>query len=144
MPDDDPALFDIEPTHPPANGVALTPGERMRLKQAERIRAGWHPLSYSGATILLHPDAGRPTSREEAIPGAPTCGTCTFRVLAGGHARSFPKCIYGRTVREIPPEEQRKHGPKRVITTPRATNGLASDVRAWWPACSAWKPADDE
>lgn len=121
----------------------LTPGERLRRQQAGRIAVGLHPLSYAGAIIHLHPDAGRPLAKGEGDPDAPTCGSCAFRVLRGGAARDFPKCLYGRVEREIPPERRRKHGPTKVILEPRATRGQASDVRAWWPACTTYQPKEN-
>lgn len=140
---DEPVLFDVTPVVPrPEPGVTLTPGERLRERQAARIAVGLHPLSYDGAIIRLHPDAGRPLSKGEGDPDAPTCGTCRFRIIVGGHARSFPKCMYGRTEREIPIEHRRRFGPTVRITTPRATSGLASDVRTWWPACTAYEPEE--
>ena len=45
-----------------------------------------------------------------------TCGTCTHRILRGRHS-TYPKC---------------DRGP--------ITNGAATDVRAWWPACTRWEP----
>ena len=45
-----------------------------------------------------------------------TCGDCRFRVLLG-HSRTYPKCTAGDG-------------------WPRASHGAATDVRAWWPACT--------
>lgn len=44
-----------------------------------------------------------------------TCGTCVHRI-----ARGFPKCAIG---------------PQ--------SHSASTDVRAWWPACQEWEPADD-
>jgi len=68
-----------------------------------------------------------------------TCGNCRFREVFGRAKRGYPKCTYGGD------------------TPPRATHSAASDVRAWWPACTdhewgdntvsadaaRWVPGDD-
>lgn len=55
------------------------------------------------------------------------CGNCAFRSTGNPqNGRSFPKCLYGKT----------------GFGYPRATRGAASDVRAWWPACTEHEPLD--
>jgi hypothetical protein len=126
---DDQGVLDIV-AEQDADLSARTPAQALRARQAARIATGVHPLALDGATIRLHPDAG--------AAGGPTCGTCVHRVLMGGHAKDYPKCVFGTTVTPIPPEQQRRHGPTRIVTQPRVTNGAATDVRAWWPACTDW------
>lgn len=111
-----------------------TPAQTLRARQAARIAAGAHPLATDGASLRLHPQAGS--------QGGPTCGTCAHRGTLGGHARAWPKCLYGATETPIPPERQQRHGPKITITMPRVTHGAATDVRAWWPACTDWTRRD--
>jgi hypothetical protein len=64
--------------------------------------------------LKLHPDA--PPVEDRAAPG-PRCGDCAhlFRKVMGS---TYLKC------------------------GPNATGGAATDLRAWWPACAAWKAAD--
>jgi hypothetical protein len=128
-----PALFDIdvEQSEAPAK---LTPAQAMRARQAARIAAGVHPLALDGASLRLHPDA--------ATDDGPTCGTCVHRQQMGGHAKNYPKCLYGYTKTPIPAEQQRPGGPRFRITMPRVTRGAATDVRAGWPACTDWAPTD--
>lgn len=52
-------------------------------------------------------------------PDGRTCGECVHRQPYGGHAKSYPKCDLG----------------------PR-TSGPKTDVRAAWPACHRFEPAN--
>lgn len=105
------ALFDMQSEIPePARDD--TPEKRRRARQLARIRNGYHPL---GGTLKLHDQADRDAVPYEGRDLPYRCGTCAFRVLVGGHARDFPKCAKGDGI--------------------RVTNGPASDVKAWWPAC---------
>ena len=49
------------------------------------------------------------------------CGNCFFRTLVSHHSRSYPKCWAF---------------PNLV------TRGPASDIRAWWPGCTAHEWGD--
>lgn len=100
----------------------LTEGQRRNRLHLMRISDGVHPL---GPPLRLHPDADRSGARDG--PG-PRCGTCQYRVLTGGHARSFPKCVW---------PELEFRGQK---SCPRVTFSIASDVRTWWPACTDYQP----
>jgi hypothetical protein len=71
-------------------------------KLTERLRA----ISDSGVNPLLGTTG----------PEGETCGTCVFRKLYGGHAKSYPKC-------ELGPQ----------------TSGPKTDVRRYWPACHRWE-----
>jgi len=112
-------LFEIEPVPAAPPAVRLSLADR----QAARIDAGLHPLSTDRAPIRLHPAAFRPIGPDggERLPYR--CGTCALRQLLAGHARSYPKCV--------------ANGGARI------TNGPASDVRAWWPACTDWTPTQE-
>lgn len=133
-----------------------TAGARLRRRQAGQIASGYHPLALATKTLRLHPDAPRPLSREQADayggPAAyPSCGTCRFRVLFGGHARPYPKCVFGKVDRDMDDEElaarsplQVRFGVRRVYRVPRASHSEATDVRAWWPGCTDWEPYGDE
>jgi hypothetical protein len=118
-----------------------TAGQRMRDRQAARIASGFHPLPY---TLRLHPEAPRVLTNDRGGAEPYRCGSCVFRRLIGGHARSFSKCMSGYQEIPIPAEQQREYGPKLRIITPRATHGIATDVRAWWPACIDYEPKPPE
>jgi hypothetical protein len=59
-------------------------------------------------------DGWHPLTRGRAHPELGTCGDCRHRLAAG---RTYPKCELGP-----------------------ANRGAATDVRAWWPACSRFTP----
>lgn len=122
--------------------VEQTAAQRLRARQAASIAAGFHPLALGGRSLRLHPDAARPTASDGHGSDPYRCGSCVFRRLVGGHAKDYPKCLFGETSTPIPEGEQVRHGPKLRITTPRATRGAATDVKAWWPACVDWRPVE--
>lgn len=131
-PEDQGALFDLVPAaaveaSPAAPEPQLTPGQRRIARQAAALAAGRHPLSLTVVDGLgLHAEAA--PADDKAAPGR-RCGSCRFRVLAGGHARDFPKCRY--------PDPDTWPGRGGW---PRETSGGATDVRAWWPACPQHEP----
>jgi hypothetical protein len=128
LPQDVP-LFDLPDTAgvEPTPAVSLTDGQRRNARHLQRINHGIHPL---GPPLRLHPDADRTGSRDG--PG-PRCGTCQHRILVGGgHARSFPKCVWPKT------EFSSFKG------SPRVSFSIASDVRTWWPACTDYQPQTEE
>jgi hypothetical protein len=89
------------------------------------LARGRHPLeTIVRRPLLLHAEAAPAGDRGAA---GRRCGDCRFRALAAGHDRSYPKCV-------LP-------GPGGTPPA-RATSSEASDVRAWWPACSdhQWRP----
>lgn len=108
----------------------MTAGQRLRARQAARIAAGRHPLSAAyGVPLRLHPEAPRDARKDDGRD-YPRCGSCTYREVVGGaHAGRFPKCLFG-------------YDGRRWVTASRATNSEASDVRAWWPACVDYAPAE--
>lgn len=140
----EPALFDV-----PAPAAELvratrapdaTPGERRRARQALAIAHGEHPLSaVARAPIRLHPDAERVTADDGGRELR--CGSCAHRQSLGGHARAYPKCLvdYERVPLDAPTRSGATH---RVTFGPRVTQGEASDVRAWWPACTEFQARD--
>jgi hypothetical protein len=131
----------------PVEELDLAEGERLRRRQAARIAAGQHPLAMH-AFIPLHPSAPRDAAPDDGRD-YPRCGTCRFRTNVGGHARSFPKCVIGYSVRDLTPAEIAEnagtiyqHATRKVTEGPRMSSSAASDVRAWWPGCDQWEAAD--
>jgi hypothetical protein len=120
------ALFSDEGLRVEVTHDEATAGERMRRRQALRIAHGCHPLSIYGVCIPLHADAPRDAYRGDPRP-YPRCGDCQLRQMVGGHAKAFPKCLYG-------------YQAPLVSTAPRYSQSEASDVRAWWPACIDYQP----
>lgn len=114
------ALFDAEPytvaTDEPEH---LSADRRRTLRLTRDLALGRHPLTGG----RLHPDAAPADDR--TAPGA-RCGTCRFRVTGG----QYPKCRW--------PDP----GEYRIAKLPRVTHGPATDVRAWWPACTDWQPTE--
>lgn len=94
----------------------ISVGRRRTLRQRWAIRLGKHPLTGGP----LHPQADT-----EIKPGTGRnrpfrCGTCVHRFLASGGSRDYPKCDLGDGV--------------------YTTHSEATDVRGWWPACTAYEP----
>lgn len=114
---EDAPLFEGYEPPEPIETEGLSAGQRLTLRQARDVSIGRHPLT-GGA---IHPQASR--HRDAASPKDDpfTCGSCHFREILGHHSRSYPKCLLPSM-------------PSRV------THGPASDVRAWWPACSDYSP----
>jgi hypothetical protein len=110
----------------------------LRARQVERIENGWHPLSYGGRRIRLHPQAPRVTESDGGGGDPYRCGTCVFRTVTGG-SRNYAKCMFGREETPVPDRIQVRNGPTVTVITPRATGAEASDVRRWWPGCADWK-----
>jgi hypothetical protein len=145
FPDDD---LRVAPSH---DDPELTYGERQRRRQGALIANGYHPLAGPLRNRLrLHPDADRAQRREDPQSG-PTCGSCVFRVLMGGHAKDFPKCVFGTFTTPVT-EGMRRTYPllyrgvaADAVNThrPRVTHADATDVKAWWPACTDHQPKPD-
>jgi hypothetical protein len=126
--DDQAGLSDQDPFHVPDPAVitveADTPGRRRTLRQRALIAGGVHPLTGRSRPVLkLHPEEGR------------RCGNCRFRELALHYDYRYPKCFWTGS---LGPEELHKHGH------PRVTHGEATDVRAWWPACTDHEYGDPQ
>ena len=93
-------------------------------RQMAKMRRGTHPLSMPGWPVIwLHKDA--PPPDDLSAPG-PRCGGCRFRELLMPYnsRRRFPKCT----------------APGRG----RMSHSTATDVRGWWPACTAYEPKTDQ
>jgi hypothetical protein len=122
---DDVPLFDgfDPPTSSP--DADLSAGQRLTLRQAQQITQGIHPMTLAYTLpLLLHPDADRARTRNTHVPlAAFTCGTCVFRQTIGHRSGTYPKCTR--------PGAPVSHGP-------------ATDVRAWWPACTHYEPAPEK
>lgn len=122
-----PGLFALDPgwraAPAPADPTSgLSAGRRLTLRQAADLERGRHPLTRGP----LHPDAAPADDRTAA--GA-RCATCRFRRPVHGGARAYPKCLHGWS--GDPRDEP-----------PRCSNGPATDVRGWWPACRDYQPHD--
>ncbi len=128
-------LFDVDALRPapqplPDGAPSRTRGQIRIERQGQALAAGWHPLALTSAYRLrLHPDAAPADDR--TAPGR-RCGTCRFRVLTSGHARSYPKCRY--------PDPDTWPGGDGW---PRETDGDGTDVRSWWPACTDHQTAGE-
>lgn len=129
-----------DPTPAPPSTTA---GQRLRARQSARIQAGMHPLDGVVTNLRLHPDAARPVENDGHGTDPHRCGSCLHRRPVGGHAKDYPKCLHGYTATPIPESERKPNGPTLRIRMPRVTHGAASDVRAWWPACVDWAPAEE-
>jgi hypothetical protein len=105
-----PGLFDVDPAWEDHAGERLSAGRRLTMRQAALLASGWHPLSGG----KVHAEAAPADDR--TAPGR-RCGNCRFRATG-----EYPKCFYGW-------DGDRRHAP------PRTSRGLATDCRAWWPAC---------
>lgn len=120
MPDLDTApLFDL-PDGATVEPVLddLSAGGRRRIRQAQAVTAGVHPLALVIVGIRMHPDADRDATSADR-PNLPLrCGTCWYR---GENHYGYPKCGFSDT---------------------RRTFGDATTVRAWWPACTDYSAGD--
>ena len=106
------ALFDMEPVaRPTPGGTELSADQRRTLRQRQRLERGVHPIAHRG----LHPEAPRVTDPNQAGDG-PRCGSCARLEASPYHNRRYLKCALVGT-----------------------TNGAGTDMRRWWPACTAWE-----
>lgn len=118
----EPSLFDAEAYRveiPPA--PKLTPSQRLKARQAERIALGEHPLSWVGEVPRRIPLAPK---------GTGTCGTCDLKQRPHHRGRAYAKCAAGAF--RLP------DGAGFREVWPRAAHSEATDVRSWWPACTAY------
>jgi hypothetical protein len=114
------ALFDgYEPGEPPP---PLSADRRRTQRQAERVAMGVHPLTGG----RLHELASRHRNADAPKNDPFTCGSCWFRDVVSAGNKRFAKCFAGSDTNRAP----------------RATSSVASDVRAWWPACPDYSPGD--
>ncbi len=129
----DATLFEVPDRAGPAE--KLSADRRRTMRQAQAVAAGVHPLALVfGASIRMHPLADRTAAAGDGTGQPYRCGSCRFRsTVAGQHEGRFPKCLFGA---ENPTDSKRRVAP------PRFSNGAATDVRAWWPACTDYSAAD--
>lgn len=102
--------------------VRLPAGERPARLLTSITPSPLHPLSTtSGVPIGLHRDAG-PLGHSFHL--GLRCGGCAHRQVAPPEVsgRQFPKCAVGGWV--------------------RASQGVATDVFSYWPACVDFQPRD--
>lgn len=109
---EDPPLFEGFDPPEPVVDPKLSAGQRLTLRQAALITVGIHPLTKRA----IHPEASRHRDRNSPKADPFTCGTCVFRQLELHHDYTYPKCL--------------ADNGRRIAAS------AASDVRAWWPACS--------
>ncbi|WP_119728364.1 hypothetical protein [Thermomonospora amylolytica] len=114
------ALFDVPGPAPAEPGPKLSADQRRARRQAAAMNRGSHPLSVTlNSPLALHPDAAPGDDRKAS---GLRCGTCRWRVSLGHHSRAYPKCTFGDGA--------------------RISHGAGTDVRAWWPACRDYTPAE--
>jgi hypothetical protein len=119
------ALFDVTPAPRPDPGPPVSATVRRTRRQAAMLTRGVHPLAPPlGYPLRLHAEAA-PTDGRGA-PGR-RCGNCRFREVLGHHDRSYAKCLAPGL---LSAEAYKRLGP------PRVSHSAATDVRAWWPACT--------
>lgn len=108
------ALFDMEPVAVPTpGGTQLSADQRRTLRRRNHLAAGIHPATRRA----LHPDAPRVTKTGEPGDG-PRCGGCAHLLRVHHGNGYYFKC--------------------EVVGI---TSGAGTDVRRWWPACTAWVEA---
>lgn len=119
-------LFDLDPTPAPEPEPKLSADRRRTQLQAQRLAVGIHPLSgVLGRHLPLHLGAA---PADDADAAGRRCGSCRFRQLVamGPSVKRWPKCMHPGS---LSADQFERLGP------PRASRSVASDVRAWWPAC---------
>lgn len=135
---DEPGLFDSTPFYvappepPPSAAEGLSADRRRTLRQREDIAAGRHPLTRGPLHELSLGAHAQPGDK-----GLPfTCGSCSFRELIDYHNRTYPKCLRDLTY------GGHDAATVRLDQVKNATHGTATDVRAWWPACTGYEAGD--
>ena len=105
----------------------MSADRRRTMRQAEDVAAGRHPLTRGPLHELAsrHRDASAPKSDPF------TCGSCWFRQQFQAGNSKFSKCTFGIT-----------NEMRYVTDSPRISGSVATDVRAWWPACRDYSPSD--
>lgn len=99
--------FDVPRIDHPERAPGLSADRRRTLRQRADVDAGRHPLTRG--RLADSPDA--------------RCGNCQFRMLVDYHNRTYPKCW--------------QWADRDSAGYARFTHSAASDVRAWWPGCTA-------
>lgn len=120
-------LFGMDPA-PGEPEPKLSDAARRTVRQAQALAGGRHPVSLvRRPPIRLHPDA--PPADDRKASG-PRCGSCAF---IEQNERGYLKCTRGRSGEIYTPAFRRG---------PYETHGTATDLRAWWPGCEHWEPAE--
>jgi hypothetical protein len=128
--DEDVPLFGGYEPPAPESIEKLSADRRRTQRQAENIAAGIHPLTKGP----LHPLASRNRDADSPKRDPFTCGSCRFRESPEYHNKAWPKCF-------LPNPAYGADAPFAVLYS-RVTHSAASDVRAWWPACTDYSPGD--
>lgn len=137
------SLFDMDPIPVPVKEPGLSAGRRRTQRQAALVDRGYHPLlaALFGEQISTRVHVNAPP---DCAPDAPkarpfTCGSCRFRQVIGWNSRTYPKCVFDLwdTTQDAAVTESRT-----LDSSPRASHGGATDVRAWWPACRDYEMGD--
>jgi hypothetical protein len=127
----EPTLFDMDPL-PSVKG--LSADRRRTLRQAMAISQGIHPLGLVFSGTWMHPQASRQAKATDPKDLPFRCGSCRWRELWSVGSRTVPKCSW---TNESPTDAHPdRGGPVRL------SHSVATDVRAWWPACTDYTPGD--
>lgn len=111
---DEPSLFPaLQPVSVPDRFEGLGQDARRTLRQTDLIAEGFNPGSYE----RLHADA----AKDRTGPGL-RCRDCQHLYRAAAGNRGFWKCD--------------ENGPRD------SRGNWGPDMRAWWPACRRFDPAD--
>lgn len=102
-----------EPTTPPAAPEPASRARRRTARVRRAVAAGVHPLALVDPSVRMHPGADRDAGPGDRAAGHLRCGTCAHRQP---NSFAYPKCVLG---------------PDSHCT--------ATDVRAWWPACTRYE-----
>lgn len=113
-------LFDLPDGATLPAGEELSAGGRRRVRQAEAVANGVHPLALVIRGVRMHPDADR-TATSSDRPNLPLrCGSCWHRFI-NRLGNAYPKCGFSAS---------------------RVSHGAATDIRSWWPACDQYSAGD--
>ena len=120
-------LFEMDRAAPQPSPEPISRDRKRTLRQAALLARGRHPLQPVAGPLLLHADAAPADDRD--APGM-RCGGCKWRQLMNrGSAKDYAKCMFPAPV---------------TGARWRATGSEASDVRAWWPACTDYQPKEPQ
>lgn len=115
-------LFDGYDPPPVPDETGMSADQRRTRRQADAVAAGCHPLALVFPDrVWMHPDADRTADRSDP-PNLPLrCGSCIWRQSIQ-RANAYPKCF--------------------AQDGARFSHSAATDVRAWWPACTEYSAGD--
>lgn len=124
-------LFDMDPTPPDPRSA----DQRRTDRQAAAVANGVHPLALVDPRVRMHEDADRTANRGDGRSLPLRCGSCIHRRPCTDQytGKSWPKCFAPRGMSA----EQYETTQPRLIR-----HSAATDVRAWWPACTDYSPGD--